>query len=312
MKKSLKFTLRVIVVLFILLNVVVIFHAYKFTHFYEPDEVTIKAHNDKSTWDITKEMLFGINSIKQKNIAPDSTYKVIYLTTKDGLKLEGWYNTVSNAKGSIAMFHGHGSKKSAIIQEAEAFQQMGYNTFLLDFRAHGNSEGNTCTIGFYESEDVKLAYNYLQKNGEKNIIFWGISLGAATITKGVNDFNLMPAKIILEMPFGSLSEAVSGRVKMMGLPTQPISTLLTFWGGVEHGFWAFNMKPYEYVKKIKCPVLIQKGKLDPRVTDAEAETIYKNISAEKKLVYYYSSGHQSLCANENMKWISEVNAFLKK
>jgi uncharacterized protein len=312
MKKAIKFTLKVIVVLFILLNVVVMFHAYKFTHFYEPGEITIKAQKDKTTWDVTKEMLFGINSIKQKNVAPDSTYKAVYLTTKDGLKLEGWYDTVANAKGSIAMFHGHGSKKSAILQEAEAFQQIGYNTFLLDFRAHGNSDGNTCTIGFDEGEDVKLVYDYLQKSGEKNIILWGISLGAATITKGVNDFNLMPNKVILEMPFGSLSEAVTGRVKMMGLPAQPISTLLTFWGGVEHGFWAFNMKPFEYAKKIKCPVLIQKGKLDNRVTDAEVEAIFKNISTVKKLVYYDSSGHQSLCANENAKWITEVNAFLQK
>ena len=312
MKKALKFTLKVIVVLFILLNVVVMFHAYKFTHFYEPSEITMKEQKDKTTWDVTKEMLFGLNFAKQKNIAPDSSYKAVFLTTKDGLKLEGWYDTISNAKGSIAMFHGHGSKKTGVLEEAAAFQKMGYNTFLLDFRAHGNSDGNTCTIGFDEGEDVKLVYDYLQKTGEKNIILWGISLGAATITKGINDFDITPKKIILEMPFGSLSDAVTGRVKMMGLPAQPISTLLTFWGGVEHGFWAFNMKPFEYAKKIKCPVLIQKGKLDPRVADAEVEAIFKNISTEKKLVYYDSSGHQSLCNNENAKWTNEVNAFLQK
>jgi uncharacterized protein len=312
MKKALKFTLKVVVVLFVLLNVVVMFHAYKFTHFYEAGEVAIKQQKDKGTWDITKEMLFGINSIKQKNIAPDSSYKTIYLITKDGLKLEGWYDTVANAKGSIAMFHGHGSKKSGVLEEAAAFQKMGYNTLLLDFRAHGNSEGNTCTIGVDEAEDVKLAFDYLQKNGEKNIILWGISLGAATITQAVNDFEVTPNKIILEMPFGSLSEAVVGRVKMMGLPAQPISTLLTFWGGVEHGFWAYNMKPSEYAKKIKCPVLLQKGKNDPRVTDAEVEVIFKNISTDKKLVYYENSGHQSLCNNEHEKWMTEVNAFLQK
>jgi uncharacterized protein len=312
MKKALKFTLKVIVVLFVLLNVVVMFHAYKFTHFYEAGAITIKQQKDKTTWDITKEMLFGINSVKQKNIAPDSTYKAVYLTTKDGLRLEGWYDTVANAKGSIAMFHGHGSKKSAILEEAISFQKMGYNTFLLDFRAHGNSEGNTCTIGVNEGEDVKLVYDYLQKNGEKNIILWGISLGAATITQAVNDFDITPNKMILEMPFGSLSEAVTGRVKMMGLPAQPISGLLTFWGGVEHGFWAYNMKPSEYAKKIKCPVLIQKGKLDPRVTDSETEAIFKNVSTNKKLVYYENSGHQSLCNNEHEKWNTEVNAFLQK
>ena len=60
------------------------------------------------------------------------------------------------------------------------------------------------------------------------------------------------------MPFGSLPDAVKGRVKIMGLPQEPISTLLTFWGGVQNGFWAFNLKPSEYAKKIKCPVLLQR------------------------------------------------------
>jgi alpha-beta hydrolase superfamily lysophospholipase len=312
MKKALKFTLKVIIVLFVLLNVVVVFHAYKFTHFYEAGEVEIKQQTSKSGWDIAQEMFFGINSVKQKNTAPDSSFSTVLLTTKDGLQLEAWFIKVPNAKGSIAMFHGHGSKKSAILEEATAFQKMGYNTFLLDFRAHGNSDGNTCTIGVDEGEDVKLAFDYLQKNGEKNIILWGISLGAATITQAINDYEILPNKIILEMPFGSLPQAVAGRVKMMGLPTQPISTLLTFWGGVEHGFWAFNMKPYEYAKKIKCPVLMQKGKHDPRVTDAEVEAIYKNISTDKKMVYYENSGHQSLCNNEQEKWTTEVNAFLQK
>lgn len=311
MKKILKYILRGLLVLFILLNVVVIFHAFKFTHFYEPNEVTIKKQQDKTKWDITKEILFGINAIKQKNIAPDSTYQDIKLATTDGLKLDAWIISVPNAKGTVAMFHGHGSKKSAILEEAKSFRTLGYNTLLIDFRAHGNSEGNTCTIGANESDDVKAAYDYLSQKGEKNITLWGISMGASAVSKAMNDYLLTPNKIILEMPFGSLSDAVVGRVKMMGLPAQPISVLLTFWGGVEHGFWAFNMKPTEYVKKIKCPVLVQWGKNDPRVSQKETNEVYANITSPKKLVVYENSGHQSLCANEHEKWVASVTEFLK-
>jgi uncharacterized protein len=311
MKKIFKSLGIIALIFFVLLNVVVMFHAYKFTHFYEPSEVTNKAEKDKTGWDKTKDMLFGFNAIKQKNIAPDSAYKTVTLTTDDSLKLDAWYVTVPNAKGSVAMFHGHGSKKSAVLNEAASFQQLGYNTLLVDLRAHGNSEGNTSTIGYYESEDVKLGYEYLQKAGEKNILLWGISLGAATVTKAMNDYNITPSKVILEMPFGSLYEAVEGRIKMMGLPAQPISTLLTFWGGVEHGFWAFNMKPVEYVKKIKCPVLLQRGKNDPRATAKETNQIFENISAPKKMVIYENSGHESLCTKEYDKWMAEVSAFLQ-
>jgi uncharacterized protein len=312
MKKIFKRIFIGCLVLFVLLNIVVLFHAYKFTHIYEIGEVEVKKQEDKTGWDITKEMLFGINMPKQKEVTPDTTYKTVYLTDAENLKLEAWHNQVPNAKGTVAMFHGHGSQKGAILKEASEFEKMGYSTFLLDLRAHGKSQGNTCTIGYEEGEDIKLAFDYLKNSGEKNIILYGISLGASTITKGMNDYPLTPSKIILEMPYGTLAEAVSGRVKMMGVPAEPLSTLLTFWGGTIHGFWAYDMKPAEFAKKLKCPVLIQKGKLDNRVTDKEVNDILNNISTDKKLVIYDISGHQSLCTNENTKWVSEVSAFLAK
>jgi uncharacterized protein len=311
MKKIAKFLLISAITVFVLLNIITIFHAYKFTHFYDIGEVVNKKQEDKSGWDKTKEILFGINAIKQQNIVPDSTFKAITLTSTDNIELSGWYVKVDNAKGTVCMFHGHGGKKSGMIFEAEAFNKLGYNTLLIDFRAHGSSKGNTCTIGYYEAEDVKLAYDYVKLQGEKNILLWGISMGAATITKAMNDYDLKPSKIILEMPFASILQAAEGRIKMMKLPAQPLATLITFWGGIEHGFWAFNMKPNEFAKKINCPVLLQWGKNDPRVSQAETDAIYVNINSKKKLVVYDSCAHESLCKKENQKWMNEVTSFLQ-
>jgi len=313
MKRFFKILLRSIFVLFILINIIVAFHAYKFTHFYDVGEVIIKKPEDKTGWDKTKEILFGINAVKQQNSnASDSVYKTITLTTKDSIQLKGWYITADRAKGTICMFHGHGGKKSGTNDEAEVFHKLGYNTFQLDFRAHGNSGGNTCTIGFDESEDIKLSYDFIKSKGEKNIALWGISMGASAITKAVKDYQLNPQKIILEMPFGTIEDAAAGRLKMMGLPPQPLATLITFWGGVEHGFWAFSMKPKEFAASIKCPVLLQWGRNDPRVSRSEEDILFTNItSTTKKFVIYETAGHESLCKKESAKWEAEVAAFLK-
>lgn len=313
MNRMLKFLIRALVVVFVLLNVIVAFHAYKFTHFYNNSEINIKKAGDKTSWDKTKEILFGINAAKKKNnITTDSTFKTIYLKTKDSLKLEAWYIPAESAAGTVILFHGHGGNKSDIYKEAESFKKMGYTTLLVDFRAHGNSEGNTCTIGYDETEDVKLAYDYISNQGEKNIVLWGISMGASTIAKAVKDYKLEPKKIILEMPFGTIEDAVKSRIKMMGLPPQPIATLLTFWGGTEHAFWAFGMKPQEFAKDITCPVLLQWGKNDTRVSKAEEEILFKNIpNPNKKMVIYENTGHESICKKETEKWEAEVTAFLK-
>jgi alpha-beta hydrolase superfamily lysophospholipase len=311
MKKILKFLLKTIAVVFILANVIVIFHAYKFTHFYDIGELKVKTNLQKTGWDKTKEILFGINATKQQNTLADSATQIVKLTTKDNIELEGWYMPVDNAKGTVCMFHGHGGKKSGNNNEAAEFRKMGFTTFQLDFRAHGGSKGNTCTIGADEAEDVKLAYDYIKAKGEKNIILWGISMGASTITKAINDYDLKPERIILEMPFGTLSDAVEGRVKMMGLPAQPVSSMLTFWGGAIHGFWGFNYKPQEYAKKITCPTLLQWGANDPRVTRKEEETLFANIATtDKKFVIFNNSAHESLCTKEKEKWVSNVNEFI--
>ncbi len=91
-----------------------------------------------------------------------------------------------------------------MLAEAYEFRYQGYNVLMVDFRAHGNSGGNTTTIGVREAEEVKLAYDYVSQMGEKKIILWGSSMGAVAIAKAVADYDIKPAGVILEMPFASL------------------------------------------------------------------------------------------------------------
>jgi alpha-beta hydrolase superfamily lysophospholipase len=163
----------------------------------------------------------------------------------------------------------------------------------------------------YEARDVKAVYDYVKAKQENNIVLYGISMGAATITKAVSEFGLKPSKVILEMPFATLQDAVAGRMRTMGLPSEPLSTLLTFWGGVELGAWAFNYQPQKDAAAINCPVLLQWGVTDPRVTESETHQIFKNLaSRDKELIKYLQSGHQSLCKNEKSKWYMTVGRFL--
>ena len=303
---------RIVFVLFLMLNIVAAFHAYKFTHFYPDAEVVKKKPEEMNWWDKASAILFGITYGKSQNsVKPDSAFAVLNLKTNSGLKIEAWQMRHLNSKGTVILFHGHGSSKSKLLNEAGYIYSLGYNTLLVDFKAHGGSEGKTCTIGFSEAEEVKMAYEHVQQKGEKNICLWGISMGAAAITHAVSKYNLTPQRIILEMPFGSLHDAVKGRVRTMGLPEQPIATLLTFWGGTEQGFWAFNFNPSDYVRKIHCPVLLQWGAKDARVTRKETEEIFANVGfTQKKLVIYETAKHESLCNKEPQKWQKEISGFL--
>lgn len=319
LKQWSKKLLKLALALFVLLNIVCAFQAYKLTHFYDTKDA-MPSPEKMSFTDKLNAGLFGVKFPKSISGDKPEMYETVNLKTDDNLKLEGWYANKDSAKydailskGTIILFHGHGGKKSDLIPEAKQFYDLGYSILLVDFRAHSNSDGNTCTIGFDESKDVKAAYDFVVAKGEKNIILYGVSLGAAAILKAVRDDYIHPQKLILEMPFGTLQDAVKGRLKIMNLPQQPLATLLTFWGGVEQGYWAFNFKPQEYAKKVTCPTLLQWGTNDKRVSATETSTIFQNLSSTRKtFVEYKNSGHQSLCKNENEKWKARITTFLNE
>lgn len=317
MKRFLKKTAYILLGFFVFFNIICAVQAYHFTRFVE--NATKQDPKNMSLFQKTGATLFGMPVPKSKVV--DSLHiphKDVTIVTEDGLQLAAW-NALqttgsTNAKGTIIMFHGHGSCRSGLIKEAEAFYDLGWNILTVDFRNHGESEGNTCSVGYYEAKDVKAAYDYAVAKEEKAIVLFGVSMGAATITKAMHDYATMqPKKLILEMPFGSMLQATEGFIRVMKLPDEPLGTFLTFWGGTELGLWAFNNEPAEYVKDIHCKTLLEWGKEDDRVTQDETDEIYKNLGTkEKELVVYEHSGHESLCKKEHDKWLKTVSAFLNE
>jgi uncharacterized protein len=317
MKRLLKKSAFLLLFLFIFFNIVCAVQAYHFTRFV--DNAIRQNPEEMGVFEKTGAALFGMPVPKSKVV--DSLHVPhtnVSLTTEDGLRLAAWnapHTDPAPAKGTIILFHGHGSCRSGVIKESEAFYKMGWNILSIDFRNHGQSEGTTCSVGYNEAIDVKAAYDYTISKGEKNIVLFGVSMGAATITKAMHDYPAMKVnKVILEMPFGTMRNAAEGFVRVMQLPDEPLGTFLTFWGGMSlGGIWAFSNKPVEYVKDIHCKTLLQWGNEDFRVTQNETNVIYNNLGTkEKELVVYENSGHESLCKNEDEKWMQNVTAFLNE
>ena len=313
MKRRLKRLGYFLLVIFILINAVCIWQAFTVSHFSQGTTAK-KSHSDLLEQKFNR--IFGQKHPRQALV--DSLtipHQSLYITA-DSLKLAAWYlkhGADSAVKGTVIMFHGYGGCRSEIIPEATAFYTMQYNVLMIDFRAHGNSEGNICSLGYFESDDVRESYNYIKRTGEKNIILWGGSMGAASIIKAMHDdSDIQPSKVILEKSYGDMTDAVEGYIsKTLHEPGEPLATMLTFWGCVEEGAWMFEMKPEVYAKKISCPALIQWGSLDETVSKQETENIYNNLgSSQKKLVIYPGCHHESLLLKDTFLWKTSVSSFL--
>jgi len=309
-----KWILWALLVQFVLINISGILYGYKLTHFYEPALRGIDETPSRNLFIKTWRLFTGPVYRKITNEGfPAFPYQTVHLLTKDSLSLEAWYVPIDSSKGTVILFHGLGGNKSSVLKQAYEFRYLGFNVMLVDLRAHGMSHGNVTTMGFRESEDVKLAYDYISKKGEKNIILYGISLGSVVIAKAFYDYNMAPSRIILEIPFSNLKKLIGVRGKMIGFPEDPFGGFITFWASLERGFNGFKQHTYKYVQKINCPVLMQCAENDIFAAPAERDLIFQNIpSAEKKLVVYENTVHQSLLNADPLKWRQEISEFVSK
>jgi len=315
---AMKLARRVLYILLgciVFLNVVLAFHAYRFTYFYDNSQrLKTRKAEEYSTGEKIEGALRGMKILKSVvDQVPTVPYDTVQLRTDDGLTLEAWYLPAANARGTVILSHGHASNKSRILPEIQHFHALGFNALAYDFRAHGNSAGNVCTIGYHEVLDLKAAYDHVAQKDALPIVLWGVSMGAATTLKALADYpELKPARVILECPFGSLQEAVEGRVRTMHLPVHPTSTLLMVWGSVERSMNSFAYRPADYARSLRVPVLLNWGALDQRVLRSETDAIFANLGTQdKRLVVYQQSKHESYCQKEPARWKAAVEAFLE-
>jgi alpha-beta hydrolase superfamily lysophospholipase len=305
--------IRVLLVQLLLINISAAFHAHRITHYYDDDRVRNLPPSAGTVFLRTWRLMVGRKFPKSLvQYYPPGPYDTVQLLTSNKNKIEGWWMKADSSIGTVILFHGLSSNKGRILAEADEFLSMGYNTLLIDMRAHGNSSGTANSLGVKESEEVKLAFDFVKQKDEKNIILWGMSLGAVIITRAVYDYDISPQKIILEMPFDRVQDHIRARARVLGFPDEPFGFFVTLWAGIEQGYWGFGHTTSKYIKKITCPVLLQWGANDKYVLRKETENIFTNITVQQKtMVVYEEGGHASLLGADADKWRKSVSNFLK-
>lgn len=295
--------------LFILFNIIAFIQAYSFTHY--STVVEEKSSIENGFLKTLKMLATGIDNPRPENTeTPNLKYETIHL--QSNVDLECWSIKNEVNKGTIILFHGYTDSKSNMLERAYLLHNMGYNIFLVDFMGSGGSEGSVTTIGYYEAENVKTAYDYIKSKNNKNIVLLGTSMGSAAILKAVDDYEITPKAIIIECPFASMLETISIRFDLMGIPSFPTAHFLAFWGGVQHGFNPYSLKPAEYAKQVTCPTLLIYGLNDQKVAMSETQEIYNNLKTPKKLEIYSNSGHADYLKNDSIKWRDDVQLFLSE
>lgn len=293
-RKTRKRIYQFIIIAFIILNILSYAGAYYLTHFNSQNRKVIS----------TKPSEIGLK------------YETKRISINNNEWLDTWFIPAENkSKGTVLLFPGNnGSKAKQLLAPTQVFHNLDYDTLLIDFRGLGASSGNSTTIGVRESEDVALTMNYAEKSKLKRpYILYGVSMGSAAILKAIadKDKNLNPEAAILEAPFARLVNAVSSRLKAVNIPTFPVTQLMVFWGGIQHGFNGFAHNPVTYAFAVECPTLILQGKLDKWTTLEEINEIYQNLQGSKQLVIFPNAGHNLLVRVDKQLWKQSIAKFMR-
>ncbi|MBK8429444.1 MAG: hypothetical protein IPL27_27365 [Lewinellaceae bacterium] len=198
-KKALNRFLGLVIGLFVLMNIVAFFHAYRFTHFSEQGIEKTRNPRELGLATKIKVLLLGIDNPKPVNHEqPARPFETVHLQSSK--RIECWHIKVDSSKGTVIIFHGFSGNKARMLDKSEVFNQLGYSTFLVDFIGTGGSEGNETTIGYKEAQDVKVCLDYVRQTNEKTSCFWNFD-GRGSHFKSLRSISDQPGQCHYRMPF---------------------------------------------------------------------------------------------------------------
>jgi alpha-beta hydrolase superfamily lysophospholipase len=313
-RRRLRIAIFVLLGLTLALNALAFMHARSMTHFVDGGIKPLKPQY-MSVGQKISALFLGVSIPKPQNdCTPDKfglAYETCIFPSTDGTTLEAWHIPAENPRGLVLLFHGYVAAKCTLLDQAEIYHDLGYDTFLVDFRGSGGSSGYETTIGYAEADDVAAAVDYAKKQfSPHELILAGQSMGAAAILRAVALHSLKPDALVLESPFDRLFTTVKHRFEIMGAPSFPAANLLVFWGSVQQHHWAFDVNPVDSAKAVHCPTLLMNALDDPFVRPPEAKHILANLSGTKRDVWFEHVGHDAILPKYPQQWSQAVSSFM--
>jgi hypothetical protein len=278
-------------------NAVAYRHAWRMTHFVPAGERTLRPQK-LTGWEKLGVLIKGVTVPKPPSHLPGPGHpqpaRIVSIPTSDNLTLESWDIPGTQPDRVIVMFHGYAVAKSVMIGEMKIFHELGWRTVLVDFRGSGNSAGMITSFGWHEARDVAAAVRWVRQEwpGAK-LILYGQSMGGAAILRALALEDITADGIIIECVFDRMLTTIGHRYRAMNLPAFPAANLLTFWGGFQQDFPAFQHNPADYARLVSVPALVMGGECDPWVKPSETLSIAGNLKGPVRCKVFKGAGHGS-------------------
>ena len=241
----------------------------------------------------------GVTDEKNKWIE-NTRHEELYMISRDGICLHGMVFDNGSDNWIVAV-HGYDSELRGMAGHARRFIEAGYSVFMPDLRSFGTSGDTHTTMGHLEKYDVIDWINKLiSEYNVKNIVLYGISMGAATVM--LTSGEQLPDNVkaaVEDCGYSSVREEFEyNMMHTVHLPPYPVLWICDLITRYTRGWSLLNdANCISAVKRAEIPILFIHGASDTFVPFYMQDKLYNACenSEKEKLVI---AGAEHAEANE--------------
>jgi hypothetical protein len=224
-----------------------------------------------------------------------------------GISLQGWRcHCTGNRRGTVVYLHGIADNRTSAIGVIDRFGARGFEVIAYDGRAHGESQGDVCTYGWFEKQDLRRV---LDSVAPGPVVLVGTSLGAAIALQEAAQDPRVSAVVAAEV-FSDLRTVAVERAPFF-LPPGAIAKAFEIAERQGH-FRIDDASPVHAAEHITAPVLLIHGEADLDTRPAHSRRVFDALRGPKRLILVPGAAHNGSLRpevwDEIDRWLDDVLA----
>lgn len=222
----------------------------------------------------------------------------VYLNTRNGSKLHGWYLPAAKAKQVVLISHGNGGNLTNRMPLIAMFLRQGMSVFIYDYQGYGLSNGTPSIIKM--KEDGTAAFDWLLSNkhySEQDVVLFGESLGTGIACQLAAQKHV--AGIILQSPYISLRDLA--RLKLFWLRLYPDALFST----------DEQLDNAKILQQPHAPLLLVHGAHDKVIPITCSEKLFSLAQPQKTFARLENASHNDIYDVDVEQYTASVREFLR-
>ncbi len=281
----------------------------KLTPFFS--KIFVKANEDEVTFD-------GSQPDERRDWFYAQKLERHEIISERGERLRG-YTIMADKPSNLFFFgiHGYrGEGKHEFCYIAKYYHDMGFNIFLMDHQAAGESDGTYISFGHFEHQNCMKWLDYILDVYGKDIqiVIHGVSMGSATAMLITGDNNL-PANVKFTVADCGYTSMYNQFYHNLGgnAIAKPVLALISGINKAKLGFNFKDVSPLDAVKNVKIPMLFIHGGSDDFVPTFMVNELYDACSSEyKDKLIVEHAGHAASYVIDTPSYEAKLNEFIDK